>query len=153
MRKSKEEKDREKLAALLGVDPPKKSIRLETESTSREAEAVLAYAQDYKQFSRKICKECKRPFVHSRGAVACCSDECRAKGLAKIGIEWHWLKPQSDRWGRTEPLVVPPEALAVIDSLPEWPPPKPEPEPEPTPLVPTELEQDVLDILGELGIE
>jgi hypothetical protein len=38
--------------------------------------------------------------------------------------------------------VVPPEALELLDAMPE-----PEPEPEPEPIV------DVLDILAELGIE
>jgi len=112
------DKERAKLAALLGIDAPAPVNTQEQETVSREAEATLAYMEDPKHFIRKTCKMCNRTFAHTRGAVAFCSDTCRAEGLALIGIQWNWLRPPDQRWRHMpEPLVVPPEAITVIDQL------------------------------------
>lgn len=148
MRKKKT--DAEKLAELLGIEPPKGDPYESPEDISREAEATLVYAESPKSFTRKNCKSCGRAFAHTRGAVAYCSNHCRARGLEQIGIKWSWTRPTEVRWGLYgdgEPLVVPPEALAILDSLPE-----PEPEPEPVEESPT-VSVDVLDILTELGLD
>jgi hypothetical protein len=144
----KKETQKAKLAALLGLEDVHQRSEIEAAAVSREAEAVLAMTEHPKAFTRKICKEptCRRSFAHSEACVAYCSDHCRAKALDRIGIQWHWLKPPSSRWGKTYPLVVPAEALAVMDELP-------------TVTQITEVPQesppdtpDVLDILAKYGL-
>ena len=147
---AKKKTDAEKLAELLGIEPPKGDPFETPEDVSREAEATLGYAESPQSFQRKECKSCGRTFAHTRGAVAYCSNACRARGLEKIGIKWTWTRPADVRWGfysGGEPLVVPPEALAILDALPE-----PEPEPEPVEESPTES-VDVLDLLASLGLD
>lgn len=114
----KKQSDAEKLAALLGIEPPSPTIS-DTESPaeiSRQAEAALAYSSGH-GFIRKDCQECGLKFAHTPGAVAYCSDTCRAAALLKIGIKWHWDKDRASRWAPVEePLVVPPEALVLVDA-------------------------------------
>ncbi len=112
----KSETRKAKLAKLLDIPMPDIS-KPEQENRSREAEAVLAYASGMGGFIRRQCKECNRMFAHTRASIAYCSDTCRAAGLERIGIKWNWLKPANERWGKFEPLVVPPEALAILDEL------------------------------------
>lgn len=144
----KKKSDAEKLAELLGIEAPKGNPYETPEDVSREAEATLQYAETPESFIRKNCKSCGRTFAHTRGAIAYCSNNCRARGLEQIGIQWDWLRPVEARWSLYaggEPLVVPPEALELLDAL--------EPEPEPEPEVVPHSSPDVLDILAELGLE
>lgn len=122
MKKPKKQREQEKLAALLGMTTPKTEANPyeSEEDISREAEAVLAFAADSSYFIQKECKSCGRTFAHTRGAVAYCSNHCRAVALEKIGIKWHWLKPGSERWGpwpHAEPLVVPPGPLDLLKTV------------------------------------
>jgi len=111
--------DAEKLAELLGIEAPKGNAYETPEDVAREAEAALGYAASPKSFLRKDCKTCGRTFAHTAGAVAYCSNYCRARGLEQIGIQWNWLKPSSERWApwQEEPLVVPADAVKLIDQL------------------------------------
>lgn len=140
--------DKDKLAELLGIEIPKQELgpMEHPYEVSREAEAVLAYKDDASYFITKNCKSCGRMFAHTKGAVAYCSDPCRAVALEKIGIKWHWLKPPEYRWGKyTEPpLVVPPEPLSILQSQPEPEPEEQQPE--------TDLYSSVLDLLEEFGL-
>ena len=109
------------LAALLGIEPPKGPIA-SVEDHSREAEAVLAYTSNPKDYKTVACKRCNRDFAVNRGNVAYCSDTCRAADLKDLGIEWSPGKSAADRWKWNEyatkvyePLVVGPEALAVAN--------------------------------------
>lgn len=132
----KEDKRRERLAALFGLEEhlptePTPDVVIEKQTTSREAEAVAAYIAHPQKFTRKKCKECNEDFASDRGNVAYCSDNCRKNFLASIGIVWDPKKPPSQRWdfvvvtndkgdtasvGSTrEPLTVPPPALVVAD--------------------------------------
>ena len=143
----KKKSDAEKLAALLGIEAPKSQLD-PTEhpyEVSRQAEAVLAYAQDASYFVTKDCKTCGHTFAHTKGAVAYCSDPCRAVALEAIGIKWEWTRPPEKRWGTEPPLVVPAQAFALI----------PEPAPLEQPEQPeetAELDPSTLDILDELGL-
>lgn len=112
--------DAEKLAELLGIEAPKGNPHETPEDVSRQAEAALQYAETPKSFIRKNCKSCGRTFAHTRGAIAYCSNACRARSLEQIGISWDWNKPTEVRWELYEggePLIVPPEALALIDQV------------------------------------
>lgn len=112
--------DAQKLAELLGIEAPKENVYETPEDVSREAEAALIYAESPQSFIRKECKICGRTFAHTRGAIAYCSNSCRARGLEAIGIQWHWTRNSEVRWGNYkegEPLVVPPEAVLLIDQV------------------------------------
>jgi hypothetical protein len=109
--------DAEKLAALLGIEPPKIPLAVSRSESSRQAEAAILYAEGIAGFIRKDCKNCGLKFAHTPGAVAFCSDSCRAQDLARIGIDWDWTKPPEERWTVKEPLVVPPKAVHLIDEV------------------------------------
>jgi hypothetical protein len=151
----KKKTDAEKLAELLGIEPPKGNEYESQEDVSRAAEAALAYGEDANAFIRKTCKSCGRAFAHTRGAVAYCSNHCRARGLELIGISWNWTRTPEERWGRLlEPLVVPPEALVLIEQVQAD-------DLEAIPEDPVQLSfdlvevkvADALDILRELGLD
>lgn len=119
----KAETKKAKLAELLGIEIPTEGKRTEQQTASREAEAVLAYYEDSSTFAEKMCKYCEQVFAVNRGCVAYCSDKCRTKALADIGIDWDSAKPVEERWAlyqgskqTAEPLTVPPSALAVLKS-------------------------------------
>lgn len=134
----KEDKKRERLAALFGLQEhlptePTPDQRIEQQTASRDAEAVAAYITQPQRFTRKKCKleSCGKEFATDRGNVAYCSDDCRKEWLAAIGIVWDPKKPPAERWdfkvitndngeatpvGSTrEPLTVRSEALVVAD--------------------------------------
>ena len=142
MKKTKEEKARQQLAALLGIE----ENPTESHDKSMEAEATLEYYENPRTFSHKDCKQCGRSFATRGSPVAYCSDKCRGKAFEeKMGVSWRPSRSIEERWGYLgEPLVVPPEALVVAQHvMAEQEAAKPEPEPE----------IDVLDLLAELGIE
>lgn len=98
----------------------------------REAQAVLKYFEDKgADFYEQDCKHCGRTYAYKwryRG-VAYCSLQCMKDALEDIGLEWSPGKLPHERWGQTIPVVVPPEALALLKSLsPEVPGPTGEPE-------------------------
>ena len=116
MKKSKEERQREKLAALLGIEAPKTDSRVVAQEKSMEAEAALEYYEHPRSFTEKDCKTCNRTFATRGAPVAYCSDHCRAKAFEeRMGVKWQPFRDPKDRWGFLgEPLTVPPEALAVV---------------------------------------
>lgn len=116
----KDDKKRARLAELFGIEEhlptePEPSVTEKQETTSREAEAVIAYVHRPHEFKRVACKWCESVFAVNRANVAYCRDECRIKYLASIGIKWDPSKPQEERWDYVEPLTVPPQALVVAD--------------------------------------
>jgi hypothetical protein len=125
MRKSlKEQRDKERLATLLGIAPPEpNSPTGETyDNISREAEAVIALIERPTRFTIRTCHQCKQDFAVNRANVAYCSDVCRAAQLEELGLTWDWNKPPESRWYycawtdkiNTEPLVVQEVALNII---------------------------------------
>lgn len=117
MKKSKEEKAKAKLAALLGIDMPEQKSAVEEHDIKMEAEAALEYIENPRTFTHKECKLCGRTFATRGAPVAYCSNDCRIKTFEqRLGIRWSPDRRPEDRWGfMGEPLVVSPEALVVID--------------------------------------
>jgi hypothetical protein len=154
MKKSKEQKAREKLAAMLGIDAPPSQSLTEQHDSSMEAEAVLEYAENPRSFTHKKCKLCNREFATRGAPVAYCSNTCRAESFEKrLGIRWSPDRRPEDRWGfMGEPLTVPPEALPVVQAVLAEREVEPEPEPEPEPTA-AELTDNLLDMMRDLGIE
>jgi len=108
-------------ASFLGKDVNEIEIPIETtEDKLSEAEAVLRWHQTRGEgFKQKECKNCGLVFAYSwnRDAISICSVHCAAVQLKKIGIDWNPHKTARDRWGKTAPLVVPPEALSVLQEV------------------------------------
>ncbi len=97
------------------IDVPIETI----EDQVREAQAVIGYFEARgEDFYEQKCKRCGRTFAYKwryRG-VAYCSVQCMKDVLADIGIEWNPMKLPHERWGRTIPAIVPPEALEILKS-------------------------------------
>lgn len=112
----KDEKKKERLAALFGLELPEAPAppTPDDEMASRSADATLIYFETPEYFREVECKRCGHKFAVNMASVAYCSDDCRKKSLADIGIEWDSSKPPAMRWGRHIPLVVPPQALALV---------------------------------------
>jgi len=138
MRQDKlEERKRQQLAALFGLEEhlptePTPTQQINQENKSREAEAVLEYYSSRQTFKPRPCKWCESVFAANRGNVAYCSDSCRQKALAEIGIIWDPSKDPRERWDlkivlddgqlmlpqiSREPLIVPPPALLLADKI------------------------------------
>lgn len=121
MKKTKEEKAYDKLAALLGMDaPPPKDKASEHESTM-EGEAALEYFENPRTFKEKKCKHCGREFATRGAPVAYCSNPCRIKTFEeRMGVRWQPDRSLEARWGfYGEPLILGPEALQTIKAVHE----------------------------------
>lgn len=105
-------------ASFLGVQVDEIEIPIETtEDKLSEVEAVLRWHQTRGEgFKQKECKNCGLVFAYSwdRDAISICSVHCAEAQLKKIGIKWNPHKTARERWGKTAPLVVPPEALSLL---------------------------------------
>ena len=112
----KDEKKKERLAELFGLALPEapKPPTPDDEAASRAADATLVYFQTPEFFREVDCKRCGHKFAVNMASVAYCSDDCRKHSLADIGIEWDPTKKPQERWGRHVPLVVPPQALELV---------------------------------------
>lgn len=119
-----------KLAELLGIEAPDNptgptAARIRDDN-SREAEAVLDFLVNPKHYRNKECRHCGKSFTVNRANVALCSDYCREKELAAVGITWRWDRTPDQRWyyaydgdpRSTEPLVIGPEATEMLRDLP-----------------------------------
>lgn len=109
------------LAAEFDIEVPKQvgpSHKTIKEDISREAEAVLSYMRRPLMFIERTCS-CGKDFKVNRRDVSCCSDQCRARELAELGMEWDWSRSTGERWAAMkpttpEPLIVPSEVLDII---------------------------------------
>ena len=118
-KKTKEQRQQEKLAALLGLAAPTADSRAESNQRSMEAEAALEYYENPRSFNEKHCKQCGRTFATRGAPVAYCSDPCRILAFEeRMGVKWQPLRSITERWGfMGEPLTVPHEALVVIQRV------------------------------------
>lgn len=85
-----------------------------------EAQAVLFYMEHKGVgFKNKPCVSCGRDFAYAwdRDPITCCSVECITAELAKKGLTWKINRPLHLRWGRTAPMVIPPDVLCLADTL------------------------------------
>lgn len=119
----KADKKAERLAALFGIEAPKKASPLELRrkaNVSREAEAVILFAENPERFLQRECRICKRHFAVNRSHIAFCSDDCRSVHLNDVvGLEWDPnARTPEERWasqtGGPEPLIVPPAILPTL---------------------------------------
>lgn len=98
----KEQRKREKLAALFGMNTPQQVNTIPTsrygQDVSRDAEAFLGYVSRPQSYIERSCINCGKDFAVNRANVTLCSDSCRAQELAKIGVEWDWNKPPESRY-------------------------------------------------------
>jgi hypothetical protein len=85
--------------------------------SSLQAEAVLKYWDNPKEWIEKKCQHCGGIFATLYYAVGNCSDACRKKQLKDIGITFGPDSMPHQRWGRVPPLVVPPEALPLVKAV------------------------------------
>lgn len=142
----KEQRRREQLAALFGMEEPAKltgpTKKHRSQDASREAEAVINYHRhpnQWLEYGIQICDnpKCKQRFMTNRGNVGSCSDACRAAICEEIGLTWDWSKPPESRWSvksceisadgkkmvetsgnlTREPLVITGAALQVVEQL------------------------------------
>ena len=110
----------EAAAKFLGqtVEEIKVDVPVETqEDKLSEASAVILYHETKGVgFQTKVCKHCQEPFAYiwDRTAISFCSVTCADRDLKKIGLSWNPNRPARERWGRTAPLVVPPQALKLL---------------------------------------
>ncbi len=126
--KPKVDKDKEALAALLGIDaPPTTEAAIQN---ARAKEATIFYIHKPSLFTDARCVGCKQRFMVDRANVRFCGEPCRRQELANLGIEWsvdfakeNAPKGVSDReyvsrrWWGNEPLIVPPEVLEEADAV------------------------------------
>jgi hypothetical protein len=99
--------------------PPEEPIETKTDLI-REIQSVVSYYYSRGQgFTEKPCKQCGLVFAYSwdHDSIAYCSIRCANQALQEIGLEWTLSKPPAERWGRTIPAVVPPQALALVGEL------------------------------------
>jgi hypothetical protein len=102
------------------LDRIRNELEMARQRVSLEAESVLYYVKVRGVgFSDKTCEECKQPFATTYGAVDYCSDLCRYKSLAKIGIAWNiYGKTDSERWDGRIPKVIGPAAFkAALEAV------------------------------------
>ena len=83
-----------------------------------EAESVLFYVEHRGAgFTDRTCKECNEVFASSIMPVAYCSDVCRAKSLAKIGVLFNpYGKTDMERWGGRIPKT-PQAYIAAMEAV------------------------------------
>lgn len=152
-----------KAMALLGDAAPKieitkavvKEARANKPNPFYEAEAVLLFLEKPARFLQKECKrkECGEWFGTNYRAVAYCSDNCRIKELAAVGIEWDPSKRPEERWGGEEPLLIPPAALKALLALAQRQAEQPVYEQEDDEVIPPELsEKEYTDLSISLGV-
>ena len=126
--KPKEDKDKEALAKLLGIDaPPTTEAAIQN---ARAKEATIFYVHKPSLFTEARCVGCNQRFMVDRANVRFCGEPCRRQELARLGIEWsvdftkeNAPKGVSDkvyvdrRWWGNEPLIVPPEIVEQADEI------------------------------------
>lgn len=89
-----------------------------------EAQSVINYFKSMGHgFKRQECRQCGGVFAYAwdRDAIKYCGVTCMSKALKAIGIQWNPSKKPSERWGKTIPAVVPPDALRLVSELLEDP--------------------------------
>jgi len=111
------------VAELQGIPVEQVQITLPVESIDdklAEAEAVTQYFETGgENFKEVTCRWCGDLFSYKwdRHAIKYCSVTCAHEALMKLGLKWNPQKSPAQRWGKTAPIVVPPQALHLVKSL------------------------------------
>lgn len=91
--------DDEEVVSVLKEEIPKGALeQYQADEDSREAEAVLAFFRCPEYFHFSQCGQCSKPFLHTHGNIAYCSNRCRRKALEDDGILWDISKSPQERW-------------------------------------------------------
>lgn len=90
--------DVEVVTALKEALPKETLDQYVADEDSREAEALLAFFRCPEYFQFDTCQQCNKPFTHTYGKIAFCSNRCRRKALEDKGIEWDVTKSPQERW-------------------------------------------------------
>lgn len=120
---TKQARENEKIALLLGITPEAVQSMRDTEDAdykAREAQAVLLFIEKPDAFISKKCDWCHGQFLTTYQFVSVCSTNCRIKSLEKIGITWNPLHTPEERWKRSQiptEYSIPPKALEVLLAL------------------------------------
>lgn len=104
----------------LGVSADEIAANQTVSDQVAEAQAVLFYMEHKGVgFKNKPCVSCGRDFAYAwdRDPITCCSVECITAELEKKGLRWRINRPLHLRWGRTAPMILPPDVLSLADSL------------------------------------
>lgn len=94
--------------------------REEQDDKVREVQAVQLFLEKPDAFMLKECSNCGGQFLTTYKFVADCSNRCRIKSLAKIGIVWSPYRSPDERWRRAQIPIeysIPPEALKILIEL------------------------------------
>jgi hypothetical protein len=143
-------------------DRIRNELEMAEERVTLEAESTIYYVSVRgKGFTDKICKQCDEPFTTTYRAVNYCSELCRYKSLAEIGIAWNVNgKTDLERWGGRIPKVLGPQAFKAALEAVERQIAQEEAEDAAAPSVDPMIDQDdedldlrVQEILGEVEIE
>lgn len=86
-----------------------------------EAEGLLLFLEKPARFAFKPCKRCNEMFGTNYRSVAYCSDNCRKRSLAEIGIRWDPSKSPEERWSGEPPIILPPSVVKFLRSSFELP--------------------------------
>lgn len=122
----KAEAKAKRIAEMFGIEAPKKETPAEARrkaGISREAEAVVLYADNPSKFLQRECRICKGTFAVNRSHIAFCSDHCRGEYLnGELGLDWDPnARSPEERWtlrtGGPEPLIVPPHVLPLVQGV------------------------------------
>lgn len=131
MRKKNPQKAFDKSVAFLksiGIDTSTvDNVKVE-QTYSRQSEAntldligcIIYMERKGAGFVKQVCSQCNQVYAveymyRTRGMM--CSDECRAASLTARGLFWDSTKPIHERWQKRMPVIVPPEALKVIEEI------------------------------------
>jgi hypothetical protein len=96
------------------IETPVESGRETFPEVHLQGQAALAYWENGKIFVEKKCRTCGGIFASNYQHVDTCTMKCLKRAVEDLGLTWRPEKPLHERWGRTPPLLVPPEALIVL---------------------------------------
>ena len=112
--------DEQRLAEALGLSFKPDGVSTERGiEQSRNMEAGIEFFKAPDAFTQKNCTVCGQTFAVNRNNVGRCSDACRITELERLGIrvDFHTsrdVKYVQRVWNNNEPLIVPPDMLAII---------------------------------------
>lgn len=123
---SKDDKIQKMLAELVKKVPDLAGIETVVAPVEEQQEAILEgqavcnwFLNGGEGFKDKHCKWCGCLFMYSWDvpSVAYCTIKCMKAYLESIGLAWTPGKPAEERWGKTRPAVIGPEATALIKEM------------------------------------
>jgi hypothetical protein len=96
-----------------------RDIRAKTPPKYLLTEHCIRYLERPEAYLKKQCKgpNCNEWFVTSYHAVAYCSDLCRKRRLAELGVDYNpSAKSLEERWGGEPPMVLPTALTDILDA-------------------------------------